>query len=68
MSGACPGCGGRPQVFLYRVGETLGTSINEVEVEVSCPRCRIGVKYRGLDIELARRGALRLWAELPRGA
>lgn len=64
MNGDCPGCGGRPQAFLYELRETFDLSHDRFEVELSCPRCRIGVKYRGMDIERARKEALRLWASL----
>lgn len=64
MNGDCPGCGGRPQAFLCELGETFDLSNDRFEVEVSCPRCRIGVKYRGMSLEYAREGALRLWASL----
>lgn len=67
MNGDCPGCGGRPYVFLYELDETLVGSINRFEAEVSCPRCRIGVRYRGIDVERAREGALLLWARVGKG-
>lgn len=37
MNGDCPGCGGRPQAFLYELRETFDLSHDRFEVELSCP-------------------------------
>ena len=36
MNGDCPGCGGRPQAFLYELRETFDLSHDRFEVELSC--------------------------------